>query len=126
MEKLYIPLFFFFGCIFGSFFAVVGERLPKKENFTTSSSHCDSCGHKLAFLDMIPVFTYLFNLGKCRYCKAPIPVLLPVVELLTGLLFSVSYYSFGFSYELLVALGVVALFMIVLQIPANILIDRIL
>ncbi len=114
MEKLYIPLFFFFGCIFGSFFAVVGERLPKKENFTTSSSHCDSCGHKLAFLDMIPVFTYLFNLGKCRYCKAPIPVLLPVVELLTGLLFSVSYYSFGFSYELLVALGVVALFMIVL------------
>lgn len=114
MEKLYILIFFIFGSFFGSFLAVVGERLPRGEDFVKTNSHCNSCGHKLSFLDMVPVLTYLMSRGKCRYCKESIPTLLPVVELLTALLFSVSYYSFGFSYDLFIALGVTSLFMIVL------------
>lgn len=118
-DTIYIIVFFIFGCVFGSFFAVIGERLPKGENFTTSSSHCNTCNHKLGFFDMIPVITYLLNKGKCKYCKASIPVLLPIVELLTGLLASVSYYSFGFSYDILIAFGVIAIFMIVLVSDLN-------
>lgn len=114
MDALYLIFFFLLGSVFGSFFGVVGERLPKKENFTTSHSHCNCCGTKLAFYDMIPVFSYLFCKGKCRYCGDKIPVMLPLLELITGLLFSVSYYSFGFSSDLFLALGVASLLMIVL------------
>ena len=119
MNSLYIIIFFLFGCVFGSFFAVVGERLPRGENFITGTSHCNSCNHRLHFIDMIPIITYLINKGKCRYCGEKIPVLLPLVEILTGLLFAVSYYSFHFSYDTLIALGVVAIFMIVLVSDLN-------
>lgn len=119
MDILYIIIFFIFGLVFGSFFAVLGERIPKGENFTTSNSHCNSCNHKLSLFDMVPVFTYLINKGKCKYCGESIPVLLPIVELLTGLLAAVSYYSFGFSYDLLIAFGVIAIFMIVLVSDLN-------
>lgn len=114
MNTLYIIFFFILGSVCGSFFAVIGERLPKKENFTTSHSHCNSCKKRLKFYDMIPILSYLLNLGRCRYCQEKIPIMLPLLELITGLLFSVCYYSFGFSYNLLIALGVVSILMIVL------------
>lgn len=114
MDALYLIFFFILGSVFGSFFGVVGERLPKGENFTNSHSHCDHCGTKLKFYDMIPIFSYLFMKGKCRYCHKRIPVMLPLLELITGLLFSVSYYSFGFDYDLFLAIGVSSLLMIVL------------
>lgn len=119
MDTLYLILFFIFGSVFGSFFGVIGERLPKKENFTTSHSHCNNCNHELKLYDMLPILTYLFRKGRCAYCREKIPIMLPLLELTTGLLFAVSYYSFGFSYDLLLALGVVALLMIVLTTDLN-------
>lgn len=119
MDTLYLILFFIFGSVFGSFFGVIGERLPKKENFTTSHSHCNNCNHELKLYDMLPILTYLFRKGRCAYCQEKIPIMLPLLELTTGLLFAVSYYSFGFSYDLLLALGVVALLMIVLTTDLN-------
>ena len=47
MDTLYLIIFFILGTLFGSFFTVIGLRLPKKENFTTTHSHCDSCNHEL-------------------------------------------------------------------------------
>ncbi len=114
MNSLYIIIFFIFGCFLGSFFAVVGERLPRNENFIISNSHCNNCKHRLYFYDMVPVVTYIINKGRCKYCGEKIPFMLPFVELVTGLLFAVSYNSFGFSYDLFIALGVVALLMVVL------------
>lgn len=114
MEVVYLIFFFILGCFLGSFYCVVGERLPKKENFTTSRSKCASCNHILYYKDLIPVFSYIFLKGKCRYCGGGIPINLPVLEILTGLLFAVSFYSFGFSYDLLIALGVVSLLIIIL------------
>lgn len=114
MNSLYLILFFIFGSVFGSFYGVIGERLPKGENFTTSHSHCNSCSHELKLYDMVPIMTYLFNKGRCRYCHTKIPIMLPLLELTTGLLFAVSYYSFGFSYDLLIAFGVVSILTIVL------------
>lgn len=114
MDVIYIIFFFILGSMLGSFYAVIGERLPKKENFTTSHSHCNTCGTRLHLYDMIPILTYLLNKGRCRYCKAKIPVMLPLMEIVTGLLFAVSFYSFGIGYNLLIALGIVTLLMIVL------------
>ena len=88
----------------GSFYTVIGLRLPKHENFLTDRSHCDKCQHNLSLLDMIPLLSYLFLKGRCRYCKAKINELSTYMEFFTGVLFSLSFYVFGFSYELLIAL----------------------
>ena len=114
MDTLYLIIFFILGTYFGSFFTVIGLRLPKNENFTTSHSHCDSCMHELKLYDMVPILSFLFQRGKCRYCKAKIDSLSTFVEFFTGLLFAVSYYSFGFTWEFAIGLGIVSLLMIVL------------
>ena len=115
MDAVYLILFFLFGLCFGSFFCVVGTRLGRDENFLKGRSHCDICNHPLAWYDMIPLLSFLFQKGKCRYCKAPIFPLSFFVELFTGLLFMISYYSFGFSYDLVIALLSISLTMIVIS-----------
>ena len=113
MNILYLIIFFILGLHMGSFLTVIGLRLPKKENFTTTRSHCDSCGHTLGAREMIPILSYLFQKGRCRHCGAKVDVLSTYVEFFTGALFAVAFYAFGFSYELLIALGIVSLLMIV-------------
>ena len=97
----------------GSFYTVVGQHLPNHEPFITNRSHCDICNHKLSFLDMIPIISYIFLRGKCRYCHTKFSNLSTYMELFTGILFACSYYVFGFSYNLLIALGIVTLLIIV-------------
>ena len=113
MNILYLIIFFIFGTLMGSFLTVIGLRLPKKENFTTTHSHCDSCGHVLSMIEMIPIVSYVLQKGRCRHCGKKVDVLSTYVELFTGALFAVGFYAFGFSYELLIALGIVSLLMIV-------------
>ena len=113
MNILYLIIFFILGLHMGSFLTVIGLRLPKKENFTTTHSHCDSCGHVLSMLEMIPILSYIFQKGRCRHCGKKVDILSTYVELFTGSLFAVGFYAFGFSYELLIALGIVSLLMIV-------------
>lgn len=98
----------------GSFLTVVGFRVPKKENFISTRSHCDICGHELKLYEMIPIFSYLFQKGRCRYCKAKIDIMALFMEIFTGVLFAVAYYSFGFTLDILIALGIVCLLMIVI------------
>lgn len=109
----YLIIFFILGTLFGSFFTVVGERLPRGENFINNRSYCDACHHKLSFLDMVPILSYLFLRGKCRYCQKKIDDLSTYMELFTGILFSLSYFSFGFSWDLLIALGIVSMLIII-------------
>ena len=113
MNILYLIIFFILGLHMGSFLTVIGLRLPKKENFTTTRSHCDSCGHILGATKMIPILSYIFQKGRCRHCGAKVDVLSTYVEFFTGALFAVAFYAFGFSYELLIALGIVSLLTIV-------------
>lgn len=114
MELTYIILFFILGTYMGSFFTVVGLRLPKKEDFIFSRSRCDQCKHELSLLEMIPILSYIFLKGKCKHCHSKIDPLSTYIEFFTGILFAVSYYSFSFSYELFIALGIVSLLIIVL------------
>ena len=114
MDTIYLIIFFILGSLFGSFFTVIGLRLPKNENFTTSHSHCDSCNHELKLYEMIPMISYIIQRGKCRHCKKKIDPLSTFIEFFTGLLFALAYYSFNFSWEFAIALGIVALLMIVL------------
>ena len=114
MEIVLIVMFFVIGLFFGSFFCVVGMRLGRNEDFIKGRSYCDSCHHSLSFLDMIPIFSYLFLRGRCCYCKQKVSPFSTFIELFTGILFAVSYYSFGFSFDLLIALLASSLFLILL------------
>ena len=113
MLILYLIIFFILGTIFGSFFTVVGLRLPKKESFISNRSYCDKCHHELSFMDMIPIISFLSLKGRCRYCHSKISDLSTYMEFFTGVLFALSYFAFGFSYELFIALGIVAMLIII-------------
>jgi len=86
VEIILIHIFIFiFGTLIGSFTNVLIYRLPKHENFVTEASHCMSCGHRLKWYDLVPLFSWLFLGGKCRYCKTKISGQYPLVEAANGI-----------------------------------------
>lgn len=104
MDLYYLIVFFIFGLVFGSFFNVVGYRLPKKMSLTSPSSHCPKCEHKLTPLELVPVFSWLFQKGKCKNCGNKIPIFYPIFETFTGIVFALIYYTFGLTIETFIAL----------------------
>jgi leader peptidase (prepilin peptidase)/N-methyltransferase len=103
-----------YGVIFGSFFNVVGLRIPIKKSILTPRSACPQCGHQLHFLELIPVVSYIMQKGKCRGCKSRISPIYPTFELLTGILFMTAPLVTGWSGELVVALTLISMFMIII------------
>lgn len=113
MTIIYLFLFFIYGLVFGSFFNVVGLRVPKGESIVRPPSHCTVCNRNLTVKDLVPVFSYVFLKGKCRGCGTKIHWVYPVMELATGLLFAFAYYQLGFTLELVVALLFISLLVII-------------
>lgn len=113
MEFVLLLLFFIYGLVFGSFFNVVGLRIPKGESIVRPPSHCTVCDRNLTVKDLVPVFSFIFLKGKCRGCGTKIHWVYPVMELVTGLLFAFAYYQLGFSLELVVALLFISLLVII-------------
>lgn len=87
MNIFFYTILFIMGTVFGSFYTLAIYRIPKKQNITHKHSYCPNCEHKLGFLDMIPVFSYIFLGAKCRYCKQKIRPRYFILELLSGIVF---------------------------------------
>lgn len=85
------------GLIVGSFLNVVIWRFDELKSIINTRSHCPKCQEKLRWYDLIPVLSYVFLWGKCRYCKREISLQYPLVESGTALVFTVSFWKFGFS-----------------------------
>jgi leader peptidase (prepilin peptidase)/N-methyltransferase len=100
MESMWIVLFALLGMSIASFLGVCIDRLPDNRSLLFPASHCPSCHHRLAIKDLIPVFSYLWLRGRCRYCKAAIPRRLLWLEIGTGILFAYLYWRFGLTPEL--------------------------
>ena len=113
MEIFATGFLFVLGMVFGSFFNVVGLRLPKRVPFANDRSVCPACRHQLSWYELIPVLSFLFQGGKCRHCDEKISYIYPVIEFLTGILFAYSYVRLGFSLELVKGLLLISLSMIV-------------
>lgn len=86
---------FICGLIFGSFFNVCIFRIQKGESIAYPPSHCTSCNNVLKWYDLVPVLSYLFLKGKCRYCKEKISLRYPLIELITGILFFLIFLKYG-------------------------------
>ena len=78
---------FLFGVVVGSFLNVIVYRLGTGERMGNSRSRCFSCGTTRGFFELIPIFSFLFQKGKCRHCGSRISWQYPVVELVTGAVF---------------------------------------
>lgn len=113
MELFYYIFLFVLGIVLGSFYNVVGLRISKGMSIAKPGSHCFNCGHELKWYELVPLFSYLFLGGKCKECKVKISPRYFIIELLTGLLFVFSFYHFGLTWELLVALTFISLFVII-------------
>ena len=84
----YTPILIYFvllaavlGSSLGSFLNCAAWRIVHGESFLKGRSHCTTCGHALGFLDLIPVLSWVFLKGKCRYCGEKIPARYPLTEL---------------------------------------------
>lgn len=96
----YAVIAFMFGSVIGSFLNVVILRTPLHQSIVTEPSHCFSCGHRLAWYDMFPIFSWLLLRGKCRYCGEKISPRYMIVEATTAVLYCLSYLLIGFKLEL--------------------------
>jgi prepilin signal peptidase PulO-like enzyme (type II secretory pathway) len=83
-----------FGLVIGSFLNVVINRLNLHQNLISPGSHCPNCKHNLNFWDLIPVFSFIFLRGKCRYCQKKISWQYPLVELTTAISFLLLFFKF--------------------------------
>lgn len=109
MDIAYTGFFFVLGLVLGSFYNVVGLRVPQKESLVRPGSHCMSCSRQLTAFELIPVLSYLLLRGSCRTCKAKISSRYMWMELVTGVLFAYAYWTIGHAVELVVALLFISL-----------------
>ena len=95
----YVAYIFLFviGLTVGSFLNVVIHRVPNEESIIFPNSACPKCGAAIKAYDNIPLLGWLMLGGKCRNCKEPISIRYPVVELLTGISFTLVYWRLGFT-----------------------------
>jgi leader peptidase (prepilin peptidase)/N-methyltransferase len=88
-------VFFWFGCIVGSFLNVCIHRLPLGQSIVSPPSHCPHCQYSIPWYLNIPLVTWVYLRGKCRNCGAPISARYFLVELLTGIAFLGCWLAFG-------------------------------
>lgn len=93
---LYLFFIFFLGLFFGSFLNVLADRLPRNEKIT-GRSQCENCHKTLSWKDLIPVISFVYLRGRCRYCGSKLSLQYPIVEILTGTLFAFTIYNLPFT-----------------------------
>jgi prepilin signal peptidase PulO-like enzyme (type II secretory pathway) len=92
---LFYILIALLGLVFGSFINVVALRDHKRKTIVTGRSFCPHCKHTLAWHDLIPLVSFVVLGGKCRYCKKPISIRYPLVELtMSALAVFAGWYGF--------------------------------
>lgn len=90
-------LIFLLGITVGSFLNVCILRIPAHESIVTGPSHCLSCGKKLKWYELVPIFSFLALRGHCSACKSSISAQYPLVEAINGVLWVLVFYVLGLS-----------------------------
>jgi leader peptidase (prepilin peptidase) / N-methyltransferase len=90
---------FTFGACIGSFLNVVIYRIPAGISLIYPPSRCPQCMHQLGITENVPVFGWLWLRGRCRWCKTKISSRYPIIEAVTGLLYVLVFWRFGYSLE---------------------------
>ncbi len=117
MQLAYFYKIFIFisGLCIGSFINVCIHRLPNEQSIISPPSFCPKCKNKIKWFHNIPIVSFILLKGKCSYCKSKISLQYPLVEILSGIIFLINYYIFGFSllfvvYTVFILLLIIATF----------------
>jgi len=123
----WLILFFLFGAAFGSFLNVVIDRVPAGLSLICPPSHCSACKKRLATVDLVPIISYLWLRGRCRYCEAKIGWRSFWVETGTALVFALLFWNYGLSWNtaIAIAFGCIFIVLIVTDLEQGILPDKI-
>jgi leader peptidase (prepilin peptidase)/N-methyltransferase len=113
MNIIYYTYLFVVGLLLGSFYNVVGLRIPQHQSIITPRSHCSICKRILTSLELIPVVSYILLKGKCKTCGTKVSPIYLIMEFLTGALFLASALLLGWTPEILVGLAFVSLLVII-------------
>ena len=100
MDSLTVMMYIFvflLGITVGSFLNVCILRIPAHESIVTGPSHCTSCGKKLKWYELVPLFSFLALRGHCSSCKARISVQYPIIEAVNGSLWLVIIFLKGLT-----------------------------
>ncbi len=125
--SLLIFLFALLGLFVGSFINVCIDRLPRGRSIINPPSHCSDCNQKLGILDLVPLLSYIWLRGRCRYCRAPILFRSPLVEGATAFLFTFLYWKFGLGLEMVIFLVYTSLLIIIffIDLEHQLVLDRV-
>lgn len=114
MEIYIIIMLFIYGCVLGSFYGVVGERLANGKSIIKPPSSCTFCGKRLKWYELIPIFSFFIQKGRCNNCHEKLSLFYPFIEFLTGILFVISYFIFDFSYSFYISIFISSYLVIVI------------
>ncbi len=95
---------FIFGLVIGSFLNVCIYRIPLDKSIVYPPSSCPYCGNRIKWYDNVPVLSYLFLGGRCRFCKEKISLIYPFIEILTATISLLIYIKYGLSIQMAVFL----------------------
>ena len=119
-EFILVMLFIFaFGAVVGSFLNVCIYRIPAEKSIVSPPSSCPACGHQIRWFENIPILSYLLLRGRCSACRLNISPRYPAVEALTGILFALTFYYFGFSSTTIVYMVFVAALVVIIFIDLD-------
>lgn len=96
-QIIYLVVWFIVGTFMGSFVGVLAYRIPREQQWVKGHSVCPACGHQLGVLDLVPIWSYVFLRGRCRYCHARIGARYLWIEVATGLLLVGVAWRLGWS-----------------------------
>ncbi|HZG71765.1 MAG TPA: prepilin peptidase [Chondromyces sp.] len=110
---MFSMIIFLYGLLFGSFFNVVGLRVPEGQSIVRPRSACPTCSRTLTTRELVPVISYMMQGGKCRVCRTRISPLYPLTELATALLFLYAYLFYGLTPEFFMAVLFISMLLII-------------
>ena len=113
------------GTMFGSFYTLAVYRIPKNIDIVKKHSYCPNCNHKLGIFDLIPILSYIFLGGKCRYCKQKIRPRYLILEILSGVSFVLLAYTLKINIYTITLKSIIPLIFMILYFTAIILISAI-
>ena len=108
------------GLVLGSFYNVVIYRYPAGLSIIRPRSYCPRCRRTLRSADLIPIFSYLFLRGRCRYCREKIPFRYAAVELAGAAILIALFWRFGFSTGFFKYMPILSLLLIISVIDLDI------
>jgi prepilin signal peptidase PulO-like enzyme (type II secretory pathway) len=114
MEQIYSLTIFVFGASIGSFLNVLIDRLPREESIN-GRSHCDFCGKKIAWFDLLPVLSFYILKGRTRCCHKKLSFQYPLIEITTGIIF-ILIFNLNFKFQisnLFVLWGIVSCLLVI-------------